>query len=128
METKIIEATNGPRNWGKFMVARWTDEWERRPLTEPGMPVPLLGRIGWTREHLLVLDLRTGEGAVFKPGGLAAADLEKRRIWVCPLFQPFLTWLYLQDLRDLAKLPDAIDLPDAPFDVRGYRRPGPSPR
>lgn len=72
-----------------------------------------------------VLDLQTGEGAFFRPGGYAAADLEKHRVWVCPLFEPFLEWLYRQDLTDLGQLPRLVELPDAEFAMRGYRRAGP---
>lgn len=123
MITHFIEATNGPCNWGKFMVARFTPEqWAARSFISAGEGL-LRGR-GWTPDHVLVLDLQTGEGAMLLPGGCAAADLHKRRIWVCPLFEPFLEWLYQQDLRDLAQLPAHIDLPEAPFELRGYRRAG----
>jgi len=46
---------------------------------------------------------------------------------VCPLYEPFLTWLYTQDTTDLDKLPDfvEIDVKDAPFAMSGYRRSGP---
>lgn len=134
MKTKIIEATNGPRNWGKFMLGRFTEEWHRDSQVAPGRPpdgdgpgwrYPLLRSIGWQLDALLVLDLQTGEGVIFTPGGLASADLEKHRIWVCPLFEPFLAWLYEQDLSDLDRLPDHVDLPDAPFQWRGHRRSGP---
>ena len=129
MKTKIIEATNGPQNWGKFMLGQFDAEWWR-PSAIPHalqstLTCSLLRMVGWTPEHLLVVDLQTGEGAIFRPGGLARADLDKHRIWVCPLFEPFLTWLYKQDLSDLDKLPDHIDLPDAPFQWSGYRRAGP---
>ena len=65
MKTKIIEATNGPQNWGKFMLGRFDSEWARgsAALTDP---YSLLSRVGWTDEHLLVLDLQTGEGAIFR--------------------------------------------------------------
>lgn len=131
MKTKIIEATNGPQNWGKFMLGRFTDEWGYPShvslfgSNESARGIALLRAVGWTEEHLLVLDLQTGEGAIFRHGGLARADLDKHRIWVCPLFQPFLVWLYKQDLSDLDALPNHIDLPDAPFALQGYRRPGP---
>lgn len=125
MKTKIIEATNGPYNWGKFMLGRFDEEWSRISSIAPSDRYPLLRAVGLDDKHLLVLDLQTSEGAIFRPGGLAAADLEKHRIWVCPLFEPFLAWLYEQDLSDLNQLPDHIDLPDAPFMWRGHRRPGP---
>lgn len=126
MITRFIEATNGPQNWGKFMVGRFTDEeWQRRSVVsnyyQSGWPT-LLSAVGWSKPHVLVLDLQTGEGAIVCPGGSAPADLNKHQIWVCPLFEPFLTWLYKQDLLDLEKLPAHVDLPDAPFAMQGYRR------
>lgn len=129
MITKIIEATNNELNWGKFMLMRPDTEWSRMALialdgeTLPPR-IPLLRQIGWDRHHLWVLDLQTGEGAWFMPGGHARADLNKHRIWVCPLFEPFLEWVYEQDLQDITKLPDIIDLPNAPFNFYGYRREG----
>jgi hypothetical protein len=128
MKTKFIEATNGSMaNWGKFMVARFgPEEWARRSaIVEASWP--LLRTVGWTGEHVLVVDLQTGEGAIFRPGGSAHADLEKHRVWVCPLFEPFLTWLYAQDLSDLDALPAHVDLPEAEFAMQGYRRAGPEP-
>jgi hypothetical protein len=126
MQTKFIEATNGPRNWGKFMVGRFDkDEWARRSAVSGGK-WPLLRAVGWSLDSLLVVDLQTGEGAIFLPGGFVPADLEKHAIWVCPLFEPFLVWLYQQDLSDLDRLPAHVDLPDAEFAMQGYRRPGPT--
>lgn len=46
---------------------------------------------------------------------------EKHKIWVCPLYEPFLEWLYRQDVRDLGKLPDHVTL-EAPAALWGYRR------
>lgn len=112
-------------NHGKFMVAQFDGE----DLAEPQevwveiRPRLLRGR-GWGPEHLLVLDLETGEGAMFGPGGNAHADLNKHKIWVCPMFEAFLTWLYEQDRSDLNALPRVIELVDAPRAVAGYRRPG----
>ena len=123
MRTKFVEVTNGPRNWGKFCVARMDDEeWQRRSAVAPYEASLVAGR-GWTPDHVLVLDLQTGEGAIFKPGGNAKADLEKHRVWVCPMFEPFLEWLYQQP--DPMDIPDHVDLPDAQFEFRGHRRPGP---
>jgi hypothetical protein len=119
----FVEATNGPANWGKFMVARFTpEEWRYPSSVSPNHF--LLNAIGWDPKHVLVIDLQTGEGAIFRPGGFAPADLRKHKIWVCPLFEPFLAWLYKQDLADLTKLPPHIDLPNAPFAMHGYRRAG----
>lgn len=132
MKTHIIEVTNGQANWGKFLVGKFDEEWERTSEVDTGRH--LLRAIGWGagREHLLVLDLQTGEGAMFLPTGLASADLNKHRIWVCPLFEPFLAWLYAyikerQQLDDhlwWQTLPLHLDLPDAPFAMQGYRREG----
>ena len=123
MKTKFIEATNGPRNWGKFMVARFDeDEWRLKSAVSA---TALLEGRGWGPNHLMVFDLQTGEGALFRPGGQAGYDLNKHRVWVCPLFEPFLVWLYKQDVSDLDALPALVDLPEAEFQMSGYRRPGP---
>lgn len=126
MITKFIEVTNGPRNWGKMMLGRFTpEEWSRKSIVSPEHFL-LWGR-GWSRDHIFVLDLQTGEGGIFMPGGSARADLNKHKIWVCPMFEPFLEWLYKQpDLSDLDKLPALVDLPEAEFQMSGYRRPGPA--
>lgn len=123
MIAKFIEVTNGPQNWGKFAVCRWrAEDWLQRSVIDHN---PLLAARGWAPEHIWVLDLQTGEGACFRPGGYAHHDLQKHRIWVCPLYEPFLAWLYTQPLDDLAALPERVDLPNAPFSTAGYRRPGP---
>jgi hypothetical protein len=122
MIAKLIEATNGPQNWGKFCVMRFDAEFSHESRVDPR--VLLLRSRGWGCEHVIVFDLETREGAAFRPGGLPSADLNKHKIWVCPLFEPFLAWLYQQDLADLTKLPDHVDLPDAEFQWQGYRREG----
>lgn len=129
MLTMIVEATNrggGGINWGKFLVGLFTaDEWGRKAAMYRGAPGPtLLHAIGWSREHIMVHDLQTGEGAIFRHGGFAAADLDKHRIWVCPLFEPFLVWLYKQPLETLSQLPPLVNLDDAPSAMQGYRREG----
>lgn len=121
MKIKIIGATNG-MNWGKFLVAQFDVEWSRySTLAESRLP--LLRQCGWGPEHVWVLDLQTGEGAYFRHGGFASADLNKHKIWVCPLFEPFLVWFYKQEL-DLEKLPALVELPEAEFAFYGYRRSG----
>jgi hypothetical protein len=82
----------------------------------PG-PTPLLSVCGWGtgRGYLIVMDLQTGEGAIFRPGGYAHADLEKHQVWVCPMFEPFLEWLYKQNRHALDALPRMVELPDAEF-------------
>lgn len=116
-----MEATNDNKNWGKFLLFRFDDEFQyKSAFTDHS----LLREVGWNRKNIFVLDLQTGEGARFTPGGLASADLNKHKIWCCPMYGPFLQWLYLQDLSDLSKLPNSINLPDAEFALSGYRRGG----
>jgi hypothetical protein len=134
MITKFIEAKSDGGNWGKFMVARFTpQEWNQRSAllaehrgTAWNDTPSLLSTVGWGRQHVLVMDLQTGEGAVFRPGGHAGSDLNKHAVWVCPLFEPFLEWLYKKDLTRLSDLPDLVDLKGAEFSYAGHRRPGPS--
>ena len=128
METKFIEAGNKKGadrdfNWGKFMVAKFTEEeWLRSSLV--GLPnISLLYQVGWERHHVIVFDLQTCEGFGARPGGYAKADLDKRKIWVCPLFEPFLEWLWKQNLDNLEALPSIVDL-DTPGAYAGYRRSG----
>lgn len=132
MKTKIIEAVQSkavPGNWGKFMVMVPDEEWAYRSQVNTEFSGPLLRSVGWSAEHVWVLDLQTGEGAFFRAGGYAKADLNKHQIWVCPLCEPFLEWLYeryREDPRlDIGSLPDVVELPDAEFALAGYRRPGP---
>jgi hypothetical protein len=132
MKTKVIEVTNAPEgmNWGKFLLGRLDNEWRLRSAMPDTYHTPLMAQLGWTRDHLWVLDMQTGEGAFFRPSGYAKADLDKHAIWVCPMFEPFLTWLYEQDLSDLDALPDLVTFTEkeAPSAMRGYRRPGPEER
>jgi hypothetical protein len=126
MHTKIIEVTNG-FNWGKFLVGRLD---ERELLTEslidPG--ANLLRSIGYSPFNVIVIDLQTQEGACFYPRGHAGADLKKHRVWVCPMFEPFLAWLYKQDCHDVRGLPNMVTLTqEETFQhtaMWGYRRPG----
>lgn len=131
MITHIIEGTN-ETNYGKFMLARFEEhEWAHRSHLADVSAVPdslsrqsVIGARGWSQHHLWVMDLQTGEGALFLPGGSAKADLDKHRIWVCPMFEPFLEWVYRQDLSDLSALPHAVTLVGESA-LYGYRRPGP---
>lgn len=125
MKLHLVEATNG-FNWGKFAVGRMDEEWRWISSMEPSHRMPLLRQLGWGTEHLWVLDLQTGEGAFFTPGGYAKADLDKHSIWVCPMFEPFLTWLYGQNLTDLTKLPPYVELPHAEPTLHAPRRAGPA--
>jgi hypothetical protein len=126
MRTKIIEATQdlgkGP-NHGKFLLGKMdVDDWAYQSRVAPIFT--LLGYCGWTPKHVWVLDLQTGEGAFFRIGGYAKADLNKHKIWVCPMFEPFLQWLYDQKFTELDELPDLVELPQAEFSMHGYRRNG----
>ncbi len=130
MDLKFVEAASG-LNWGKFAVGRHSiSELGEPSRVAPAQGLSLILSRGWGGVNdAWVLDLQTGEGAVFHLGGLASADLEKHRIWVCPLYEPFLVWLYA--LRQQAgnlwwdHLPRTLELPDAPASFAGYRRPGP---
>ncbi len=125
MECYFFETVN-EFNWGKFMVGRFTGaDFAVRSLVDDVTHQSLLRGRGWAVEHLFVFDIQTGEGAMFRPGGLPHADLEKHAIWVCPMFEPFLEWLYAQDTTHLDVLDRVIELPNAPRATRGYRRPGP---
>lgn len=128
MKTRFVEATNQPgMNWGKFMVGRFDEEeWARLSIIDPGQFL-LAGR-GRSRDHVVVFDLETGQGAMFRPNTSAAApaarnDLDKTRIWVCPLFEPFLIDLYKRSPVDLDALPSHVSL-TARSQGQGYRRPG----
>ena len=121
MQTKFMEVTNNNKNWGKFLLFRFDNEWQYKSAFTGRS---LLHEVGWNQENIFVLDLQTGEGARFMPGGLASADLDKHKIWVYPMYEPFLNWLYRQNLEDLTKLPDSLDIPEAEFAMRGYRRGG----
>jgi hypothetical protein len=121
LKTKFIEATNDNQNWGKFLLISFDSEYEyKSAISEQS----LLRQVGWNKKNIFVLDLQTGEGARFLPGGFAKADLDKHQIWVCPLYEPFLKWLYQQDLHDFENLPTLVNLPEAEFAIGGYRRKG----
>ncbi len=130
MKTHLFEATQSiarGANWGKFLVGEFDTEWAATSALDDRHPL-LAGR-GWARDHKLVVDLQTGEGAVFSvwQGGYAKADLEKHEIWVCPMFEPFLAWLYEHADTPLGELDRIVELPDAPFEMAGYRREGQRP-
>lgn len=109
------------------MAAVPDDEWSWQSEVDT-WPGSLLRRIGWGPEHLWVQDLQTGEGLMLRAGGSAHADLCKHQVWVCPLFEPWLAWLYAQlhgrrdILATLKELPQVVYLPDAEFAFAGYRR------
>lgn len=96
MRLFFFEATNGT-NWGKFAIGLFTaEEWAVRSQVDEAK---LLRGRGWDEHHLLFLDLQTGEGTMLRPGGLVEADLEKHAVWICPMAEPFLKWLYKSIVR-----------------------------
>lgn len=132
MITQFIEAAQPENvNWGKFLLARFDDAEADTESMLPGFKGNLFttgGRRTMNPEMTLVVDLQTGEGAAFSldGNGSASYDLnEKHKIWVCPMFEPFLGWLYMQHLGngkgDLRDLPRFVTLP-APAALAGYRR------
>lgn len=128
MKVHLFEAVTAgveAGNWGKFAVAVPDDEWRWQSSVDDAhdRARSLLRQLGWGPRHVWVWDLQTGEGAMFFHGGHASADLNKRRIWVCVLFEPFLRWLYQQDLKTLADLPKVVEL-EAPVEFYGFRRDG----
>jgi hypothetical protein len=127
VKTRIIEATNG-FNWGRFLVGQFDEEWNCRSLVaEEGNRLVLQSAGFWSADPrwVWVLDLVTREGAYFNVGGDASADLMKHQIWVCPMYEPFLKWLYKQHFKDIDELQSVVDLTGAPSALAGYRRPGP---
>lgn len=129
MFLKFIEAVTAGSNynWGKFAVGWHTlDEKAYESHVDEGRS--LLRAIGSSPDmDLWVLDLQTGEGVRLTPHPKASAyaDLSKHKVWVCPLFEPFIEWLYRQDLSDVESLPSYVEL-EAPVANAGYRRPGPA--
>jgi hypothetical protein len=122
--TKFIEAVESSKfNWGKFMVCQFTpEEMARRSEIDSAR---LIQARGWGPSHFLVVDLQTGEGAMFpvRSNGLVSHDLNmSHQIWVCPMFEPFLEWLYKQDMSDIDKLPGLVNLGEVETALRGYRR------
>jgi hypothetical protein len=116
-----------PHNWGAFLVAVFDEielGWRSRAIPAG---VPLSEQLGWTREQAWVMDLRTGEGAMFTMGGDARADLEMHRIYVTAPFEGFLEWLYTQNLQQLYTLPPVVKVADATFSIKTHRRLGPFP-
>lgn len=127
MKTFVFEATQSPDysgNWGKFLVGIPDTEWRWKSKVCPDSQLPLLRQLGWNNEFIWVMDLQTGEGCTVRHGGNARADLNRHRVWVCPLFEHWLAWVYKQDLAKIGEWPRLVYLPDAPFDLYGYRRAG----
>jgi hypothetical protein len=137
MKTMFLEAGHGPAapgNWGKFMIARYEPHELTEPTRYPGCEgrQGIVNQRGWAGDHFWVLDLVTGEGVRFHVGAVPEIDahnaLEEHPVWVCPLFEPMLVWLFKfvggRPETWWDELPRTIDLPDAPFQLYGYRRSG----
>jgi hypothetical protein len=137
LRTQIVEATNTRGVWGGFLVGRIADEWGRVSRVSD-TPMSLLAEAGYEATAMLVVDLDTGNGAVFTPPErrvdftdaqwvnvariTARFDLNtNHQIQVSPLFESFLAWLYVQEPFEFDALPDHIEL-NAPSVVHGYRR------
>ena len=85
-------------------------------------------KTGTNAEKVFVLDLQTEEGAFFFPRkeGNAKDDLESHEIWVCPLYLPFLIWLYANMPKELKEIPKLVEFPKSTHvHYQGWRRPGP---
>jgi len=130
VDLKFVEAGQSETrsfNWGKFAVGRPTNQEWAEPIRFPGCGsfASLLESQGWTQQHIFVFDLSTGEGAMFYPYGLVSANINQHRIWACPLFEPFLEWLYAFIRRNTDiwwnELPRTVVLPDAPAQIYGIR-------
>jgi hypothetical protein len=118
-----------PYNWGLFMVlVPDGNEWSWQSKVVPSLE-PVLGNFGWTPQHVIVMDIRTGEAAIFNPAsGQPKVELDEHRIYTSPHFKPFLEWLYAQDIEHLWQAPGVVtELPDATFAMRGWREIGPHP-
>lgn len=116
MITQIIEGSNG-RLYGKWLVGQ-LDERERNRRTclpdfEGSHSVWTFAgarKLGADPDALLIMDLQTDQGAVFSPNGSPDTDLDGHGIWVCPLFRAFLRWLYAQEIGDVSRLPEFVEL------------------
>lgn len=134
MISHFIEATNDV-NYGKFLLLRF-DAGERAARTAlfgyEGEPLWTFGGVRKLNPTMtFVVDLQTGEGAAFSldPYSWTKLDAE-HRIWVCPMYGPFLRWLCQQGLDygagDIAKLPRCVQL-EAESALFGRRREGREP-
>lgn len=125
VSTKIIEAATSI-NWGRFLLQRFEEkEWSYescffRTSLWTGTPPPPPPTALW------VLDLITGEGALFDLAKPLEEQLAQHQVWVCVLFEPFLAWLEAR-FRQASSLdafweglPAGVQVSAAP-EVIGYR-------
>jgi hypothetical protein len=130
VQTYLFESVADPfvlNNWGAFLVAVPDEiEWGWRSHAIPS-DISLPEQLAWGPSQAWVMDLRTGEGALFTLGGDYRAELESHRIFVTAQFEGFLEWLCLQDPAGLRHLPHVVKVADATFSIKNYRRLGPTP-
>ncbi len=142
MDLKFVEAGHPVDehglggNWGKFGVGRWTRQELAEKTQYPGCEGQRIASLhGWGGDHVWLFDLQTGESARFYLNNPRPVDvrsqLRTHQIWVCPMFEPFMVWLWnhvtVAGLDWWDTLPRTVELPaDTPFDVAGHRRPGPN--
>lgn len=111
MRTKIIEVEEVNKTlWGKFMIGVFDDEWGRSTMVEDYGHQNLLQRLGWVREHILIVDLSVGHGAIFHIKSYPVGQVAEKGIYFCPMMTAFVLWLSAQDLSDLDALPDVVEL------------------
>jgi hypothetical protein len=135
MISHFIEGTND-FNYGKFLLLRF-DTSERQVRTAltgfEGHPLFTFGGQRKLNPRMtLVVDLQTGEGAAFSLDPMSWTELgDKHRIWVCPMYEPFLRWLCQQGLDngggDITALPRCVQLDEAESSLFGHRREGRGP-
>lgn len=135
MLSKMVEVSDQV-NWAKLMVSQFDNDelaYKSRVDTEAKSLLEAVAARrkeywGEAQQKRLVVDLQTDEGAWFLPHPERdpKVDLDRHQIWVCPLFYPFLQWLYRTNPVHVSGIPDVVELdPDDVIKFQGYRRPGP---
>jgi hypothetical protein len=121
MKTQFLEAS-GSMNHGRFLILEFEpSDWDVESKVSSGSVLASAGFWTW-RPLFALIDLVTCEGALFDGRGVARHDLDSRRIWVCPMYEPTLEWLYRQKPVALP-LPGVVEL-DVPGELYGHRRDG----
>lgn len=119
MRTKLVEATQSPAfNWGKFMLLQfdYDDAQYQSQISKHQRLLAAVGYQGDLKVWLWVLDLQTGEGAVFPVlnNGLLEYDIKEHQIRVCPMYKPFLEWLYANFNGNLEDIPSIVEVQGLP--------------
>lgn len=113
MKTKVIEVEEPvPGFWCKFMIGVFTDEWGHRPVVDAPEyeATSLLRQLGWSRDHYLILDLESGQGAIFHRGSHPEWDERTKGLSRNPMLVPLWKWLQTQDLDRIQDFPDKVTL------------------